>query len=138
MSYLRRYQVNKGKKLTKVNNVNCKAVNLYCTKEWNKQCFISKIESQQVLKISYINTEYQQTTSCFLKYQINKINNKRTYPYISELECLIEISLKKGSQEIQLAAVLDTGAQVSCISHDLASKLATKRLLKLKKQIESL
>ena len=110
MSSIRKYPVNKGKKVTKINNVNCKAVKLYCNKRCNKQCFISKIESQQILKVSYINTDFQKATSCFLKYQINKINNKRTYPYISEMECLIEISLRKGSQEIQLAAVLDTGA----------------------------
>ena len=133
MSSIRKYHVNKGKNSTKINNVNCKAVKLYCNKECNNQCFISKIESQQILKVSYINTEFQKATSCFLKYQINKINNKKTYPYISEIECLIEISLRKGSQEIQLAAVLDTGAQVSCLSKDLASKLVAKGLLKLRK-----
>ena len=133
MSSIRKYPVNKGKKVTKINNVNCKAVKLYCNKKCNKQCFISKIESQHILKVSYMNTDFQKATSCFLKYQINKINNKRTYPYISEMECLIEISLRKGSQEIQLAAVLDTGAQVSCISNDLASKLVSKGLLKLRK-----
>ena len=132
------YNEGKGNTVYKVNKQHIKPIQLFCIEQCRKTCLMAKIENQQVLKIRNSNKDYNKMTNCYLKYQLEKVMDKETLPYISDIECLIEMTMKVGPNKIQVAAILDTGAQVSCMGLDIAEKLLNKDVTRLKQTTRKL
>ena len=132
------YNERKGNTVYKVNKQHIKPIQLFCIEQCRKTCLMAKIENQQVLKIRNSNKDYNKMTNCYLKYQLEKVMDKETLPYISDIECLIEMTMKVGPNKTQVAAILDTGAQVSCMGLDIAQKLLNKDITSLKQTTRKL
>ena len=125
----------KGKqplKIYKVEKNGIPITELFCENVCNNKCLMAKKEKLQILKIRNVNKKNEQIPACYLNYQINKITEKSVSPYLSDTECLIEIKLTNGENTSDVTGILDTGAQVSCISLVMLEKLFGKDSCKLK------
>ena len=131
-----KYQRKKGRlkaKICRVEKHGIPLTELFCEKTCNSQCLTAKLEESRILKIRNLHKNNETIPSCYLNYQINKIMNKKMRPYVSDDECLIEMKLSDNGVSANMTGILDTGAQVSCISMSMLQKIFKKETKNLKK-----
>ena len=109
-----------NKKICKINSTN-KRTEAFCQENLcNGNCLTAKLENRKILRLAKTNSP---TLNCYQIYNIRELIKNNKIDFISSADCQVFGQLSYQQKDMKTIFTIDSGAQVSCLSNKIASKL---------------